>query len=61
MTDIDRNGPERPESDTRNKSGQKEEGSPASSRRRTISDTMMQALEDDMDRRPGVYRRLAAS
>ena len=28
---------------------------------RSTNKTMMQALEDDMDRRQGVYRRLAAS
>ena len=64
MTDIDRNGPEAPaEADTRNRSGQDEEGSrPSTARRRATSDAMMQALvEDDMDRRPGVYRRLGAS
>ena len=63
MTDIDRNGPVSPaEADTRIKSGPKEEGNQASkARRRATSDAMMQALEDDMDRRPGVYRRLAAS
>ena len=55
MTDIEKNGsvsPTEPEP--------KEENRPASCRR-TISAAMMQALEDDMDRRPGVYRRLAAS
>ena len=63
MTDIDRNGPEAPaEADTRIKSGQDEKASrPSTARRRAISDAMMQALEDDMDRRSGVYRRLAAS
>ena len=63
MTDIDRTGPVSPaDADTRNRSGQEEEGSrPSTARRRAISDAMMQALEDDMDQRPGVYRRLAAS
>ena len=63
MTDIDRNGPlSAAEADTRIKSAQEEEGSQASTaRHRARSDAMMQALEDDMDRRPGVYRRLAAS
>ena len=63
MTDIDRNGPTLPaDADTRNRSRQEEEGSRASmARRRATADAMMQALEDDMDRRPGVYRRLAAS
>ncbi len=42
------------------KSGE-ERPSSRTSRRRAISDAMMQALEDDMDRRPGVYRRLADS
>ena len=63
MTDIDRNGPVSPaEADSRIKSGQEEEGSRAlMARRRATSDAMMQALEDDMDRRPDVYRRLVAS
>ena len=63
MMDIDRNGPVSPaEADTRIKSEQEEERSQASTAwRRATSDAMMQALEDDMDRRPGVYRRLAAS
>lgn len=57
MTDIDRNGPVTPVEPE-----PKEEGSRASTaRRRTTSDAMMQALEDDMDRRAGVYRCLAAS
>lgn len=60
MTDIDRTRPER-DPDTRNGSGQEEEGRPARARRRAVSDAMMQALKDDMDRRPGAYRRLAAS
>ncbi len=42
------------------KSGEERPASPAS-RRRAISDAMMQALEDDMETREGVYRRLAAS
>ena len=63
MTDIEKNGPvsptePEPKSLPRTRSG--DEGRPAS-RRRTISAAMMQALEDDMDRRPGVYERLAAS
>ena len=29
--------------------------------RTTASEAMMKALEDDMEARPGVYRRLAAS
>jgi|GEM_PF-5576022 len=55
MTDIgkSRPGPREPEP----KSGEER----TASRRRAISDAMMQALEDDMDRRPGVYRCLAAS
>lgn len=57
MTDIDRNGPVASAEAEPN-----EEGDRASAaRRRATSDAMMQALEDDMDRRPGVYRRLAAS
>ena len=59
MTDIDRTRPEQPGPEP--KARQKEEGSPTSSRRPATSDAMMQALEDDMDRRPGVYRRLATS
>ncbi|MCY4556419.1 MAG: hypothetical protein OXF79_08585 [Chloroflexi bacterium] len=51
MTDVEKNGPVPREP---------EPESPAS-RRRAISDAMMQALEDDMDRRPGVYWHLAAS
>ena len=63
MTDIDRNRRDAPtEPDTRIKSGQEEEGSRTSTARRpATSYAMMQALDDDMDRRPGVYRRLAAS
>ena len=57
MTDIDRNGPVAPAEPER-----KEERNRASTARsRATSDAMMQALEDDMDRRPDVYRRLAAS
>lgn len=61
MTDIDRTRPERPAPDTRNGSGQEEEERPVRAQRPAVPDAMMQALEDDMDRRPGVYRRLAAS
>ena len=64
MTDSEKNGPvprepePGPENLPRTRSGGEEQ--PAS-QRRAISDAMMQALEDDMDRRPGVYRRLATS
>ena len=54
MTDIDRTWREAPDPEP------EEEGRPVS-RRRAISDAMMQALEDDMEAREGVYRRLAAS
>ena len=52
MTDVEKNGPVPREPEL----GPEEEGRPGS-RRRAISDAMMQALEDDMDRRPGVWRR----
>ena len=55
MRNNDRNGPDLPEPEP--KSGEDRE----TSRRRAISDAMMQALEDDMDRRPDVYRLLADS
>ena len=57
MTDSEKN---EPVSATEPAPGPEREGRPASPRR-AISDVMMQALEDDMDRRPGVYRRLAVS
>ena len=57
MTDSEKN---EPVSATEPAPGPEREGRPAS-RRRAISDVMMQALKDDMDRRPGVYRRLAVS
>ncbi len=57
MTDIDRNRPEAPA-----EAEPKEETSRASTaRREATSDAMMQAIEDDIDRRSGVYRHLAAS
>ncbi len=48
MTDNEKNGPVPREPEP----GPESPDSPAS-RRRAISDAMMQSLEDDMDRRPG--------
>ena len=54
MTDIDRSRREAPDLEP------EEECRPVS-RRRAISDAIIQAVEDDMEAREGVYRRLAAS
>ena len=53
MTDIDED-----RQTTSGDADTKDERRPAS-RRRAVSEAMMQALEDDMEVREGVYRRLA--